>query len=214
MIISRTTPAPRPHPSPPAGACDARHPLHDPDAAQGGATLSYLDGASTSPAAEGVSGSHSALPSGMVSCLVKSPTGPGQRVTIPRRPDRDALRAGPPITSRHYGVGPTTTTAVASGPRSVSRSLRSTRVPSGSPGHGGLDGGNRGRRLLVYTHVTDDIPDFPPNILHFSPKINHLDCAGPQPNVPGGNAGPYPVYVSCTEGCAHSGTPHADRHCL
>jgi hypothetical protein len=56
-----------------------------------------------------LSGSHSALPSGMVSCLVKPPTGPGQRVTIPRHPDRDALRAGPPTTSRHYGVGPTTT---------------------------------------------------------------------------------------------------------
>ncbi len=31
-----------PQPSPPAGACDARHPLHDPAAAEGGATLSHI----------------------------------------------------------------------------------------------------------------------------------------------------------------------------
>jgi hypothetical protein len=62
-----------------------------------------------------MSGSHSALPSGMASCLVEPPAGPGQRARVPRHPGRDALRAGPGgpyATSRDGGVGPSTAVRV------------------------------------------------------------------------------------------------------
>jgi hypothetical protein len=93
---------------------------------------------------------HSALPCGMVSCLVEPRAGPGQRTTIPQHPYLDALRAGPPTTSRHYRVGPGfdyhrghDPCHGASAVLQCPRALPVTAVP---------DGGNWGRGRLVYTH--------------------------------------------------------------
>ena len=115
---------------------------------RGSHAVKYLDGASTSPA-EGVSERYSTLPSGKVCCLVKPPAGPVQRVTTLRQPDRDALRAGPPTTSRHYGVGPSTTVGAAI---RVTEHPPYRRVPSGSLGLGGLGRREPGTTTWLYSH--------------------------------------------------------------
>ena len=83
----------------------------------------------------------------LVCCLVKPPTGPGQRVTIPRHPDRDALRAGPPTTSRHYGVGPSEGESTA-----VGAMIRVTEPP---PYRSALGHSRSRRARMVGTGVDD-----------------------------------------------------------
>ncbi len=90
----------------------------------------------------------SAFP-GLVCCLVKSPTGPGQGVTSLTHPTGTLRGPGhlPPAGTTEWGLRP------PSGPRSVSRSLRCTGVPSGSPGHGGLGRSRLGADDFgVYVH--------------------------------------------------------------
>ena len=103
---------------------------------------SYLDRSSTSPAAptEGVSGSHSALPlrPGVLSSLLSYWALTTWHVTY--LPERDANRSGPPTSSRHYGVGPTTTVRADNpchGASAVPECPRALLVTAGSDGLGG-----------------------------------------------------------------------------
>jgi hypothetical protein len=104
-----------------------------------------------SPGEAGRSGSDGGRGRRGLTTAYNADNGPRQGVTIPRQPDRAALRAGPPTASRRHRVGPWTSRwpsrrwglRLPSGPRSVPRSRRRAGAPSGSPGHGG----NRGRLL-------------------------------------------------------------------
>jgi hypothetical protein len=122
------------------GTCDARHPLHNPAAAEGGATLSRiwmeLRLAQQILSRRGERKSFcSAFRHGELS--TSSQTSNRARTschdTTAPRPGRSTGRA--PAGTTEWGL------RLPSGPRSVSRSLRRTGLPSGSLGHGG---GNRG----------------------------------------------------------------------
>ena len=98
-----------------------------------------------------LSGSHSALPfrPGVLSSLLSYWARTTCHVTY--SPDRDATRPGPPTSSRHYGVGPTTTVGAddpCHGASAVPECPRALPVTAGS------DGGSRGLTTLESTPTT------------------------------------------------------------
>ena len=98
-----------------------------------------------------MSGSHSALPfrPGVLSSLLSYWARTTCHVTY--LPDRDATRPGPPTSSRHYGVGPTTTVGAddpCHGASAVPECPRALPVTAGS------DGGSRGLTTLESTPTT------------------------------------------------------------
>ena len=99
-----------------------------------------------------MSGSHSALPfrPGVLSSLLSYWARTTCHVTY--SPDRDAPRPGPPTSSRHYGVGPTTT---------VGATIRVTEPP---PYRSAL-GLSRSRRARTEGAGADDFESTPTTLL-------------------------------------------------